>query len=74
MPYSNMQKKYPVLKKAPFLLPIMWVVRWGDAIINKQSNISRQAERLNKIESEYIDGYNRELEMVGLKFDLKVTS
>ena len=69
-----MQKKYPVLKKAPFLLPIMWVVRWGDAIINKQSNISRQAERLNKIESEYIDGYNRELEMVGLKFDLKVTS
>ena len=74
MPYSNMQKKYPVLKKAPFLLPIMWGVRWGDAIINKQSNISRQAERLNKIESEYIDGYNRELEMVGLKFDLKVTS
>lgn len=71
MPYSTMQKKYPFLKKAPFLLPLMWLVRWGDAIINKQSNISRQAERLNKISSEYVDSYNKELEMVGLKFDLK---
>lgn len=74
MPYSTMQKKYPFLKKAPFLLPIMWIVRWGDAIINKQSNISRQSERLNKISSEYVDSYNKELEMVGLKFNLKRNS
>ena len=71
MPYSSMQKKYPFLIKVPFLLPLMWIVRWGDAIINKQSNVSRQAERLNKMDSEYIDSYNRELEMVGLKFELK---
>ena len=71
MPYSAMQKKYPFLKKVPILLPLMWIVRWGDAIINKQSNVSRQAERLNKIKSEYIDSYNKELEMVGLKFELK---
>ena len=71
MPYSDMQQKYPFLKKTPFLLPLMWMVRWADAIINKQDNIFRQAKRLNKMSNEYVDSYNKELEMVGLKFELK---
>ena len=28
LPYSSMKRGYPVLEKAPFLLPFCWVVRW----------------------------------------------
>lgn len=71
MPYSSMKKKYPILRELPMLLPIMWVVRWVDAIINKRSSITRQSERLNKINAQVVDSYNKELEMVGLNFNLK---
>ena len=70
MPYASMKKKYPFLRYVPFLLPVMWVVRWCDALIKKQSNISRQVDRLNKIDQETVDAYTQELEMVGLKFDI----
>ena len=71
MPFSSMKKKYPVLNKIPILLPLMWVVRWIDAIINKRDNISRHSERITKIDKTLVEGYNKELEMVGLKFEQK---
>ena len=71
MPYSSMCVKYPFLKKMPFLLPVMWVVRWFDAVFNKRDNIKRQHERLNKIDDKTVSTYNKELEFVGLGFDLK---
>lgn len=71
MPYSGMKKKYPFLEKAPVLLPVMWVVRWGDALLHKRKNISREAERTNKINTQDVDRYTKELEMVGLKFNLE---
>lgn len=71
MPYSKMKQKYPFLHRVPFLLPVMWAVRWFDALINKKSNVTRQIERINKIERNTVDTYIKELEMVGLKFDLK---
>lgn len=70
MPYSDMKKKYAVLNQAPILLPVMWVVRWIDALAHKQRNISRQSERLNKINAKVVADYNKELEMVGLQFNL----
>ena len=71
MPYSSMQIKYPLLRIIPVLLPIMWVVRWIDAIMNKRDSILRQSERLRKIDSEVVNNYMQELEMVGLKFSFK---
>ncbi len=71
LPYSSMKKQYPVLKKCPFLLPIMWVIRWIDALKNKKDSITRQLERLNKINASVVEKYNDELDYVGLKFNLK---
>ena len=48
----------------------MWVVRWIQALLLKQNNISRQMDRVHKINKETVNAYNVELEMVGLKFDL----
>ncbi|MBQ6830834.1 MAG: nucleotidyltransferase family protein [Clostridia bacterium] len=70
LPYADMQHKYPFLRRVPILLPVMWVVRWLDALLCKRNNISRQMERLNKIEENTVDDYTRELAMVGLQFAL----
>ncbi len=32
MPYKTMKELFPILKKAPILLPVFWVVRWVRAI------------------------------------------
>lgn len=69
LPYSKMTQKYPFLRRIPVLLPVMWIVRWIDAIVNKRGNIARQVERLRKIEETTVDSYTKELELVGLKFD-----
>ncbi|MBE7027242.1 MAG: hypothetical protein E7410_06770 [Ruminococcaceae bacterium] len=37
LPYKSMIILYPVLKKAPYLLPICWLARWTNAIFNGKS-------------------------------------
>ncbi len=71
LPLDIMKEKYPVLNKAPFLLPIMWVVRWVDAILHKRKSISSNASQLSKINTAEVDSYNEELKKVGLKFHSK---
>ena len=39
--YKNMFRRYPVLNKAPYLLPIYWVIRIIDVIINKQDKVRK---------------------------------
>lgn len=71
LPMEEMKKKFPILKKLPFLLPIMWVIRWLNAIFNKRKSITAEKNKLNYIDDQIVDGYNKELEKVGLKFNLK---
>ena len=35
LPYRSMKVIYPVLKKAPVLLPFCWIARWIGALVNK---------------------------------------
>ncbi|MDE6797545.1 MAG: hypothetical protein K2J36_05990, partial [Ruminococcus sp.] len=39
LPLFIMKEKYPVLKKAPFLLPVLWVWRWISALITQRDII-----------------------------------
>lgn len=71
LPLDEMKKKFHILKKAPFLLPIMWIYRWINAIFNKKQSILNETNKLNYMNEEIVDSYNRELEKVGLKFKLK---
>ena len=65
-----MKTKFPILEKLPFLLPIMWVVRWIDAIFHKKKSITHETSRLNKMDNETVDAYNNDLNKVGLKYNL----
>lgn len=71
LPLSTMKTKFPILEKLPFLLPIMWVVRWIDAILHKKKSIAHETNRLSKMDNETVDAYNDDLSKVGLKFNLK---
>lgn len=71
LPMEDMKKKFPILEKLPFLLPIMWVIRWINAIFNKKNSIAHETNRLSYMNDQVVDAYNQELEKVGLKFDFK---
>ena len=42
LPYREMCPLYPVLKKAPILLPFCWIVRWVRAVATKRSLVAFQ--------------------------------
>lgn len=71
LPMEEMKKKFPILDKLPILLPVLWVIRWINAVFNKRDSIAEATNKLNYMDDQIVDGYNRELEKVGLKFNLK---
>ncbi len=68
LPYSHMLKKYPVLEKAPVLLPFMWVVRWLDAIFKRPYVIKQQRNRVGRLTEEKLDAWESQMREVGLAF------
>ncbi len=49
---SHMRIRYPILKKFPFLLPILWVVRIIRYIFTKDEGITRKREQLKNSDRE----------------------
>ncbi len=55
LPYKYMVVSYPLLKKAPYLLPFCWVARWIKAIFGgKTKRIVSEMSRVNNIADEKI--------------------
>ena len=71
LPYPYMCEKYAFLKKVPFLLPVMWIVRIFTAILFKRDSIKRNQENLEKMTVQSIDSYQQSLNFVGLDFNFK---
>ena len=71
LPYSGMAQRYPVLKKAPVLLPLFWVVRWADTLVFHRSHIRRQQKVLQTLKQKEIENYQQQLNFVGLDFNFK---
>ena len=69
--FAAMSQKYPFLKKVPFLLPLMWVVRIVTVLIFKRDNIKHHQENVAKMNQENIDSYQNALNFVGLDFNFK---
>lgn len=68
-PFATMKRMYPILKKIPILLPVMWVVRWVHALICKWRVVQRRRKEIRMVTPEIIDGYLQALKKVGLSFD-----
>ena len=71
LPYSSLKKRYSILEKAPVLLPIMWVVRWFEAIFIRKGSVKSNQQRLKILSVENINDYQSALNFVGLDFNFK---
>lgn len=67
--YIDMCRRYPVLKKAPILLPFMWIWRFFDALIFRRKNVQKNLDDIKQINDEAIEKYDAELRYVGLPYN-----
>lgn len=68
-PVDILKNRYPVLEKAPWLLPLMWPVRWISALFFRHKNISNYSKIIQNRSAEKTSAYLQELQYVGLDFD-----
>ena len=71
LPYNSMCMKYPILKKAPLLLPILWIYRILRALLFKHNTIKIQKDTLEQMNAENIGKYQDSLNYVGLDFNFR---
>lgn len=64
----HMRIRHPILRKAPFLLPAVWVLRWFDILLFKKEAIAKKQTEMRSQTKENITKYLNELETVGLDF------
>ena len=70
-PLSVMKISYKSLIKFPFLVPVFWVVRIFDALINKRQRVKIQLDNIKEISENEVLGYEKTLKYVGLSFKYK---
>lgn len=71
LPYERMCERFPILIKVPVLLPIMWVVRWIDALLFRRKTIAKKSTKIKTVTTDKIDSYQAALDYVGLDFNFK---
>ncbi len=71
LPYRKMCIRYSVLEKWPILLPVMWVVRWVDALFFRTKTLKRKSADIKSTSNENVLNYEKALHFVGLDFNFK---
>lgn len=64
---KHMKLKYSILEKAPFLLPIFWVIRMFEFVFSRNKNIGDKQKKFSNIDQKSIDIMNEIFEKSGLK-------
>lgn len=52
---KHMKLKYPILEKAPFLLPIFWVVRFFEFVFLKKGSLEQKQSAISNVNQESAD-------------------
>ncbi len=52
-----MSMKYPILKRKPYLLPVMWIVRMFNANVGVSKEMISSMRKINKSEAEILDKF-----------------
>ena len=69
--FEKMAKLYPVLRRFPPLLPLTWVLRWGDFLLHRQNQIRNYAREDTFLSEEGVTAYHEMLRKSGLDFNFK---
>lgn len=70
-PYSGMAMHFPVLKKAPFLLPVMWPIRWAELLFVRRKSALEKGALMRIATTDRIQSYQEQLNYVGLDFHFR---
>ena len=65
---KGMQQKYPVLKKAPYLLPAFWFVRMFESVKGFNKKVKRFESNVKLATEDNVSAYRQELNYVGLDY------
>ncbi len=68
LPYKNMCLLFPVLKKAPVLLPVFWIWRVIYTAFNKKGVLTRHYNNIKSLTPDNITQYENDLNTVGLEY------
>lgn len=68
-PVSKLDAKYPVLKRFPWLLPVVWPIRWADVLLLRRDALHKRTAALKMATAEQIETYQQSLNYVGLDFN-----
>lgn len=71
LPLSLMEKQFPVLKKVPVLLPVMWFVRIFRTLFFRSNTLKRKADIWKYATPDRVVDYEEALRFVGLDFNYK---
>lgn len=65
---SKLKERYTVLKKCPWLLPVVWPVRWVDVLLFRRGDLRSRSAALKMATEEQVETYQQSLNYVGLDF------
>ena len=68
LPYKNMCILFPFLKKAPVLLPFMWIYRGVYTVFCKNAVLTNRYNEIKGLSSEQLSQYEKEMNSVGLDY------
>ena len=60
--------QYPILKKCPYLLPAVWVVRWGHIALYTPDVMKRRFQMLDPSNNASVAAWKKNMEYVGLGY------
>ena len=71
LPYKLMCLKYPILKKAPILLPAFWAIRAFNALLLKTNKVKKHLDGINALDNKEVEEHKQALNFVGLDYKFK---
>lgn len=71
LPYANMCVLYPILKKVPILLPVIWVVRWAQILLKRPQALANYNRKLRVCDQNKLDAWETQMHAVGLSFNFE---
>lgn len=67
-PLDLIKNRYPILRRMPVLLPVMWVVRWVEVVLFSRDRLRRKMRILRQMDDQRVLNYRQALNAVGLDY------
>ena len=67
LPYSIMQKRFTILRKLPFLLPVFWLYRGIEAILFRRTKLKKVLSAQYSDHSSFVGEYMKDIKTLGLE-------